>query len=94
MLLKQIKIFKLDASCRIMFIYTARSREVTYVKNNICSIAQRQTCLHAAPVKHLNPTVCFFCNRSKVYILMGIDYRVRRERIELKYLKNQFLNQQ
>ena len=39
----------------------------THVKNNICSIAQRQTCRHAAPVGHLNPTVCFFCNNHKLY---------------------------
>lgn len=31
-----------------------------YVKNNICSIAHRQTCLQDAPVGHLKPTVCFF----------------------------------
>lgn len=32
----------------------------TYVKNNICSIAQRQICLQAAVVGHLKPTVSFF----------------------------------
>ena len=37
----------------------------TYVKNSICSTAQRHTCLHAAPVGHLKPTVCFFCKHKQ-----------------------------
>lgn len=37
----------------------------THVKNSICSIAHLHTCLHAAPVGHLNPTVVFFCKQTR-----------------------------
>ena len=38
------------------------TRDCTYVKNSICSMAHLQTCRQFDPVGHLKPTVCFFWN--------------------------------
>lgn len=52
-------------------VTTGASVDFWRVKNSICSMAQRQTCRQAAPVGHLKPTVCFFCNKDSV--LNAID---------------------
>jgi len=54
-LLGNLKVVSIELNKRVTI-----SQIASYVKNSICSMAHLHKYRQAAPVGHLNPTVCFF----------------------------------